>query len=453
MNLARIVIAVITALGPTLSVVMSLLSGAQAVSGWALSALGVMSAVVALLYVVRNRGRARQRAIRNEPPLRRVAARERRLGRSWLMTSGLLAVAPVLFAPAPLVAVLGSIVSGAILSSVAACGGDAAATAPGDKVVGFSVAIDASTFMTRWRRRAQTAEHVPAARRFGAWRAAAHAPGQVSALLLTGMALTGAFTVSYAAIALSYGVKAATDAYRNAEDEQDETKGDDAADETGGAPEALTYAQLCPALPDPLKIGHGLGVLFKRDGAVEAGCGEPAVLRARGLWTAEGRCQGALRSLGVAVAGRAPVLLYGAPARFALAAARSGRLLAVGRTSHGGGEIVLVVTSSGTTAFVRTSPSRRRSDGPATRCEAVTDVAQAFTRLPPPVTRLWTDEMSRSGWLWPITDGKRWRFVAERTQRVAASASCEGDVCEMVAGGEVHQAAGRSIVVPEELSR
>lgn len=204
------------------------------------------------------------------------------------------------------------------------------------------------------------------------------------------------------------------------------------------APEALTYAQLCPELPDPHAIGHRLAPLFHEAGAVQAGCGELARSLGNSVWIARGTCDDELRSLAVAAADFEPVLLYGEPARFALAAAESGELRYAEREPAASGEVYLVATTGGDHVFARSSLSAGVGTGEALRCGDVADVAQPFTHLPPPLSELWARHVRESEWAWPTPatpDTQGYDFI-DATGRRIATGRCDGEgACEFVGPG------------------
>jgi hypothetical protein len=213
---------------------------------------------------------------------------------------------------------------------------------------------------------------------------------------------------------------------------------------TTPAPPPPTYAQLCPDLPDPLAIGHGLGRLFRYDGAVEAGCGglERLVRSDGSVHVAEGRCGARLRSLGVAADGHPAVLLYGAAARFAAAEAEAGELLYAEAASPADGELYVVATTRGTYVFVRMAPSASIDEDDARHCAEVDSVARPFAVLPPPLGALWRGHMTTTqGWLWPLPDPASGPgavgFLDPETNGVVAHGSCTGDAaCTFRGHGE-----------------
>jgi hypothetical protein len=197
-------------------------------------------------------------------------------------------------------------------------------------------------------------------------------------------------------------------------------------------PATPTYAELCPALPNPLDIGHGLGELFQWDGAVKAGCGTPArpVLGSPPVWVSAGICSQRLRSFGVISPGYAPVLLYGEPALFAQEAARDGSLLFADAAEPGGGEVDVVGTESGTYFFARSSPSISPGREDAQRCSEVGGEARPFVRLSTPLAALWLCHIRQSGWAWPLEESSEpgsLAFLDYDTGELTPSDGCDDD--------------------------
>lgn len=200
-----------------------------------------------------------------------------------------------------------------------------------------------------------------------------------------------------------------------------------------GVSEAPDYADLCPALPDPLEISHGLGPLFRRDGAVEAGCGGPAenVAGNGDVWFSLGMCEGTLRSLAVSATatGGEPVLLYGEPAQFAWEAARTGELRSAEVAKPGSGDLDIVTTVDGSYVFARSSPSLRARSKKAKECAEIDEVARPFVMLPPPLAGLWFQDVIESGWTWPLSkadEPEKFVFFDEDLGVLEASGGCRG---------------------------
>jgi hypothetical protein len=199
--------------------------------------------------------------------------------------------------------------------------------------------------------------------------------------------------------------------------------------------EELEYADLCKELPDPRRIGHELGPLFEHDGAVEAGCGGPAenVGKTESVWISVGICEGRLRSLAVAGEGHEPVLLYGTPAKFALHAAEEEELRYAESAEPGSGDVDIVTTEDGSYVFARSTQSASSRSAEALRCGEIDEVAQPFTRLPPPIAELWFQEMPETGWTWPLPgreESAEFSFLDEDPVGLVASAGCrEETIC------------------------
>jgi xanthosine utilization system XapX-like protein len=205
--------------------------------------------------------------------------------------------------------------------------------------------------------------------------------------------------------------------------------GEGGSAETGGGEQSGSpeYAELCSSLPNPLDIGHGLGQLFRRDGAVEAGCGGPAesVANNPAVWFSLGMCKGSLRSLAVSAAGHDSVLLYGDPAQFAWEAARSGELLYAESGQPGSGDLDIITTIGGSQVFIRSSPSARPRSKEAKECGDIDEVAHPFVSLAPPLAGLWLQYVLESGWTWPENDeGGRYAFRDGDLEELEASGGC-----------------------------
>lgn len=199
-----------------------------------------------------------------------------------------------------------------------------------------------------------------------------------------------------------------------------------------------TYADLCPEIPDPLDIGHQLGPLFRRDGAIKAGCGtDPVRIPESGTWAAPGMCDGELRSLAVSAPGHKPAIVYGSPARFAWAAAQAGTLVALETASPNDGDVYLVVTSEGSYGFARPTRSLEEEEEEARSCSEVGGRARSFARLEPGMVGLWLELMRhRAEWSWPKPrsgDPEAVVFADSLDAAVVATGRCGGsEVCSLV---------------------
>lgn len=286
-------------------------------------------------------------------------------------------------------------------------------------------------------------------------------PGAVGLLPTLVLALVGCGFFLYSSIALAVlvsdeakvvGAATLSPSELPPETSVSRSRGNTEADES-----IPTYADSCPELPDPRAIGHGLGRLFERDGAVKAGCGGRAEeVPGFGVWVAEGICAGELRSVAVSSLAREPQIVYGAPAEFAWSLAQQGELLGVETADPGAGDVDLIEAVDGTYAFVR--PTRSISIGKANprRCDEVGGVAQPFVRLPPPMLLLWRDLLeSRGGWVWPVEDatsGQSTAFVTYSTGELIAHGACESDTsCHLDLDDETWPVEGTAFVSLAEI--
>jgi hypothetical protein len=207
-----------------------------------------------------------------------------------------------------------------------------------------------------------------------------------------------------------------------------------------GTERRFSYAELCKKLPDPQQIGYGLGDLFEHDGAVAAGCGEPAMRVGDSTWVSPGFCGTELRSLGVVGEGREPVLLYGAPARFAWSEARNRGLHFAEASELDGGEVALVGVGSGTVAFARSSPALKPGRRDALRCEEVDEVARPFTELEAPLAWLWQEYMATENtWIWPRPAKGTNDVIFQAAAELPVYGSCEGELVCRLDGPGLHR--------------
>jgi hypothetical protein len=204
----------------------------------------------------------------------------------------------------------------------------------------------------------------------------------------------------------------------------------------------FSYAELCKKLPDPQQIGYGLGDLFEHDGAVAAGCGEPALRVGETTWVSPGFCSGELRSLGVVGEGREPVLLYGSPARFAWDKAQNRDLRFAEASELAGGEVALIGVDNGTLAFARSSPALKPGHGDAVRCEEVDEVARPFIELQAPLTRLWQELLEiENEWIWPEAGERVGEVIFQGSDGLPVYGSCESAVVCRLDGPDLHRIA------------
>lgn len=232
--------------------------------------------------------------------------------------------------------------------------------------------------------------------------------------------------------------------------------GSSQSDEQTDAPP--TYAELCKEIRDPLSIGHQLGPLFRRDGAVKAGCAtEPFRIADTGTWVSAGDCKGELRSLAVSAPGYDPEIIYGTPAQFALAAAHAGKLVALEVEEPNDGDVYLVVTRDGTFAFARPTRSLEKGRDNPQSCAEVGGRARPFARLEPVMVNLWSELMQyREEWIWPKPRSEKSQIQAF-TDRFDASrvaeGSCDGaERCWIESGEEAWSQEGSGFVSLIEIS-
>jgi hypothetical protein len=212
-------------------------------------------------------------------------------------------------------------------------------------------------------------------------------------------------------------------------------------------PPPPTYADLCPDLPDPLTIPHGLGELFRSVGGVYAGCGGPASQVAPATWISSGNCGDDLRSLAVAGEEHDAVLLFGAAAAFALVSAQAGTLRYAEAGEPSGGEVDVVATSDGNHVFIRSSARLRDLTEDPQGCTEVEEVPGAFVHLEPSLAQLWADHMGEGGgWLWPAaTSSRTFTFSLFPGADPSASGECITELScsfESVSGRSVLEGAG-----------
>jgi len=219
-----------------------------------------------------------------------------------------------------------------------------------------------------------------------------------------------------------------------------------------------TYAELCEEIRDPLSIGHQLGPLFRRDGAIKAGCAtEPFRIAGTGTWVSAGDCEGELRSLAVSAPGYEPAIIYGTPARFALAAAHAGKLVGLEVAKPNDGDVYLVVTRDGTFAFTRPTRSLEKGSDNPQSCSEVGGRARPFARLEPVMVNLWSELMQlREEWVWPKLRSEESQSLAF-TDRFDASrvaeGSCDGsEQCWIESGEGVWSQEGSGFVSLIEIS-
>jgi len=215
-----------------------------------------------------------------------------------------------------------------------------------------------------------------------------------------------------------------------------------------------SYAESCPAVPDPQAIGHDLGGLFEKDGAPKAGCGGRArEVPSTGAWVSAGTCSGELRSVAVSAPGSVPVILYGTPARFAWDAAMNDELAGAEVAAPADGDVYLVALLSGTHGFARSSPSVTPGEEDVGWCWEATGVARPFAHLAPPLVLLWRDLIDqRASWAWPQGPGEPIEFIDLHSEETVADGGCEaGTSCYLEVGDDRWSSPGTAFVRMEEL--
>lgn len=200
----------------------------------------------------------------------------------------------------------------------------------------------------------------------------------------------------------------------------------------GDEEEEETYAELCPKLPNPFDIGHGIGALFHYDGAYKAGCGTKARrVPGTGVWFALGTCHGRVRSLGVAPPDGDAELLYGSGARFAWQAALRGELVSAEVAHPAGGDVYSVEILTGSYGFARTAPTGGAGSGRPHDCTDVTSTNRLFAELQPPMLLHWRNLVERrAAWSWPHPEegvADALAFVAYPGETVTARGACASE--------------------------
>lgn len=297
------------------------------------------------------------------------------------------------------------------------------------RIAGGSKWVEETDPVRLIRRRSKTgplllgARHLPKA--FGRKRPR----GQLSLFLSITLLFVGYTGLAYGGIAavdlLRDAVGHHGSAGRDRLDDEASTGKEDAPSSDSTQP---SYADLCPQLPDPQDIEMELGDLFEYDGAVAAGCGQPAIEVGTSTWVSPGYCGPELRSLAVVGEGRDPVLLYGTPARFAWEKGLDGELLYAEAKDPAGGEVVLVATGRGSFTFTRSSPTLDRGSEIAVRCQDVDEVPRPFAELPPPLTYLWVERMNEmQAWAWPEPVSGSDQIEISSPSGGSVYGSCDGD--------------------------
>lgn len=285
-------------------------------------------------------------------------------------------------------------------------------------------------------------------------------PGEIGILPFLALAVIAVSFFIYVGLAAAVGISEAV--RKDPPSEKTSESGDvseRAKDEaepvfvTGPAP---TYAEECPAIPNPLDIGHGLGQLFRSEGAFKAGCGtRPFRVRGTATWVSAGICDGVARSVAIATADGTRAIVYGDAANFAWTEAIQGNLLAGESAITGGGEVDLLETLAGTHAFTRLD-AEEGNDDPRS-CTEVTGTDRPFVHLAPQMVLLWLQLLEhRASWSWPTVEDARseeaFAFTAYGTGEVTARGFCEHGVeCGLLVDGGTWPGSGTSYVALDDL--
>jgi hypothetical protein len=407
-----------------------------------LTALGFVLVVASAIQVFRARVRGNLAAYRGHQDILDAIEQERRVAARSLIAAVVLAAAP-LCAPPIAVAVVGLVAVG-VMAAAAIWAAGKSVRLQDDLGLGRGMAyINLLPAVVTAKDRAATAPTVVVARwfirAFGDGRSAGeigtHLARTLGAMLIVGLA--------YVAVGMAcVGSAVVKDVTRDKRPGAGPTAGGGAR-HSGGAPSRpvekdVSYAKQCPQLPDPLAIGHGLGELFYRAGATQAGCGEQAEQVAPGVWISRGECAGDLRSLAVVASGLPPIMLYGEPADFAEAIGQE--LRGAERAQPAGGDVALVTTTQGTFTFTRSTPALRPAISRAHRCTEVSEPARPFVRLLPAMGELWSQYVRRFGWAWPTSTSAGDDALRDlATDAIVATGGCDTTgTCHLDAGQGIH---------------
>lgn len=213
-------------------------------------------------------------------------------------------------------------------------------------------------------------------------------------------------------------------------------------------PRSRTYAEECPGSIEP---GYPATEPFASElnslwmggkgidgaGAVQAGCAQTAVEVSAEpeVWTEEGRCGTALRSLGVAADGYLPALLYEQAAAFAIEKAHEGVLLGASeRHRLSTGDFYIIDTQIGSYVLIRASLGGPGAAATGERpCERIGAQDAPYSVVPPGLIGVWAELVGRAGWLWPVQAGSDHNRNASFIFRpsvggpIRGSASCSSD--------------------------
>jgi uncharacterized membrane protein YhdT len=203
----------------------------------------------------------------------------------------------------------------------------------------------------------------------------------------------------------------------------------------------VTYETNCPKLPNPLEIGHGMGKLFRRDGAVKAGCGSKATeMTGTSTWISVGMCGSELRSIAISGPEGEPSIVYGEAATFAWEAAEQGELAGAEARSPAGGDFDVVWTIFGTFAFVRAHQEQTQGNSHPTHCDEVGGEPEPFVELVPPLFYFWkTLVAEKTEWLWPTRDesgtNSAVAFIGPSGETVATGECATSETCRVAVEG------------------
>jgi hypothetical protein len=399
-----------------------------------LIALAVLLSVAGVAHLLRTGAHQVDHDYVRDPQLRQIRRNELRVAACWLPSALALAGIAHAFDSMIVQGASGFAVCLIVYVTGTQIGADAALRQRRTELSGTTAKMISSTWGTRWRARARAARGLPGARLLERLLSSEPPKGSISGYL------TYTLSIVFVVGCLYGGVAVAGVAKMIAAPSHHNRGGPTAEPRSRAKAPYRTYAQLCPDHPDPLAIGHGLGELFEHEGAVQAGCGQPATASPGSLsvWVASGLCEGSLRSVSIDAPAHLPTLLYGTPARFAMRQALAGTLLYVEAAKIAGGDVDLVATQAGTYVYARSTPDLSPPRSSARRCSEVGGVPRPFTRLTPAASGAWLLAISRLGWLWPLADaaeGQGYAFLAGET--VLAQTSCESEeACKLSIEGE-----------------
>jgi hypothetical protein len=422
-------LAVVAAAGGT---ALSVASVVARLSTLVLIVLGAGLVVSASLFHGRSVVHRRDPEYRRGGRRRRLLRRERRLGRCWFAVAAGLCVVPLILPP--VIAAGAGVAGAATLFLSARAAGIEAAACEASGLRGGSAFLAGTDAAQRVIADDARAPKLPFAGMAPRLLGPKEPPGTVSAFLNKTLVLVVVVGAGYCGVVVAHAATAIV-AHVRAQEEKEGVKRRKAGSSGGRAAGrgVLSYAEHCPELPDPLDIGHGLGELFRHDGAVEAACGEAPLVFPSGVVVSRGLCGSELRSLAVAASGRDPVLLYGDAAAFAWEAALAGELSYAERALPRDGDLSLVTTATGTHVFARARPSVAPRRARARHCSEIDETARPFTVLRPALAYLWHQHVRRFGWAWPVDAGgspEGRAFVDPRTGRTVATGRCDAG-CEL----------------------